>query len=269
MPLFALTLPPALHHELLTLVKVTFIAFVVLSFIIVAAYTARQIARGRLFAPEFAPVPVAFQPALSGWALIGCTLGLIILQSLYFPLVVMVGVGAVVLQNRRTVEIQFGFNRLPLIRAQAYALLVFGAVMLVENPLSYASDSIFDLLHLPHPEQESVENFKQLNEPSQIFSFIFQAVIFSPVIEELFFRGFLLTFLKNYTTTTLAVILSGGVFACAHVSLGAFIPLWFFGVVLGAAYEHTGSLLVPMTIHGCFNLATALFVLLIDKGAAT
>src|ERR1700761_991759 len=105
MPLFALTLPPALHHELLTLVKVTFIAFVVLSFIIVAAYTARQIARRRLFAPEFAPIPIAFQPALSGWALIGCTLGLILLQSFYYPLIIMVGVGAIVMQNKRTVEI--------------------------------------------------------------------------------------------------------------------------------------------------------------------
>lgn len=266
MPLFALTLSPGLRHGLLSGVEATFIIFVVLSFVVVAAYTARQIARERLFAPEFSPVPVVFHPPLSGWVLIGCTLGLVILQSLYYPLVIMIGTGAVLLQNRRTVEIQFGFNRLPLIRAQAYALLVFGAVMLVESPLSSVSDWLFDILHLPHPEQESVENFRQLNEPWQILSFIFQAVVFSPIIEELFFRGFLLTFLKNYTNTTLAVVLSAGVFACAHVSLGAFLPLWFLGIVLGAAYEHTGSLLVSMTIHGCFNLATALNLLL-DKGS--
>jgi membrane protease YdiL (CAAX protease family) len=110
-----------------------------------------------------------------------------------------------------------------------------------------------------------VESFLQLANPSLIGWFIFQAVILSPIVEELFFRGFLLTYLKNYTTPALAIVLSGGVFACAHLNLGAFVPLWFLGIVLGIAYEHTGSLMVPMTIHGCFNLATALNLLL-DKG---
>jgi membrane protease YdiL (CAAX protease family) len=85
------------------------------------------------------------------------------------------------------------------------------------------------------------------------------------MIEELFFRGYFLTFLKNYTSTWLAIILSGGVFAFAHLNLGAVLPLWFLGVVLGVAYQHTGSLLVPMGIHACFNLATGLS-LLMDKG---
>ncbi|HEX4139260.1 MAG TPA: CPBP family intramembrane glutamic endopeptidase [Candidatus Methylacidiphilales bacterium] len=262
---FALTLEPELRRVLFTFVKVTFLVFVTGSFIGVAVYTARQIARRRLLAPEFAPLPVSFQPPISAWLLITITLGLIFLGSPLFSLVVMALTFAVVVQNRQTAETQYGFNRLPLIRAQAYALLIFGAVMLVESPLSSSSDWLFDFFRLPHPEEDSVESFRQLNELSLILIFIFQAVIFSPVVEELFFRGFLLTFLKNYTSPVLAIVLSAGVFACAHLNLGAFLPLWFLGIVLGVAYEHTGSLLVPMTIHGCFNLATAL-ALLLDKG---
>ena len=110
--------------------------------------------------------------------------------------------------------------------------------------------------------------FRQFTGAGDILGFIFLAVLFSPIIEELFFRGFLLTFLKNYTTPMVAVVLSAGVFAFAHLNLGAVIPLWFLGIVLGIAYEHTGSLLVPMTTHGCFNLATALSLLL-DKGNAS
>jgi uncharacterized protein len=110
-----------------------------------------------------------------------------------------------------------------------------------------------------------VEMFRRYNAFWDALGFMFFAVFYNPVIEELFFRGFLLTFLKNYTTPVLAIVLSGGIFACAHHNLGAFLPLWFLGIVLGVAYEHTGSLLVPMTIHGCFNLANALG-LLIDKG---
>ncbi|MEI9999030.1 MAG: methionine--tRNA ligase [Verrucomicrobiota bacterium] len=81
-----------------------------------------------------------------------------------------------------------------------------------------------------------------------------------------FLPRLLLTFLKNYTSPLIAVVLSGALFAGAHANLGVVLPLWFLGIVLGIAYEHTGSLLVPMAIHGCFNLATALSLLL-DKGS--
>jgi hypothetical protein len=122
-----------------------------------------------------------------------------------------------------------------------------------------------DIRNVPHPDQQSVETFRQYNQSSTILWFLLQAVFLFPVIEELFFRGFLLTFLKNHTSIGMAIVLSAGVFAFAHLNLGAVLPLWFLGIVLGVAYEHTGSLVVPMVIHACFNLATGLS-LLMDKG---
>jgi hypothetical protein len=89
--------------------------------------------------------------------------------------------------------------------------------------------------------------------------------LFNPIIEEFFFRGFLMTFLKTYTSTIMAIVLSAGVFAVAHLNVGAVIPLWFLGIVLGIAYEHTGSLVVPIGIHACFNMVTGLDIL-IEKG---
>jgi hypothetical protein len=147
----------------------------------------------------------------------------------------------------------------------SWSVLVLGAVMLVVVPVSEVVASIFDALHLPHPEQETVEAFRHFNRPSEFFDFVFEAVLLSPLIEELFFRGFLLTFLKKYTSTWMALILSSGVFAFVHVNLGAALPLWFLGLALGLAYEHTGSLLLPIGIHACWNLVTALGLLL-EKG---
>ena len=284
MSLFAFTMSPAVRDGLQNFVEGLFIVFVVASFVSVAVYAARQIAARKLLAPENAPLPLKIRPPFLGWLFLAGVLGLIYLPeiisassssrtlggiaallSAFFPCLVLLGLAAMLLQNRRTVEVQFGFNRLPVIRAQVYALVVFGAVMLIETPLSDASASVLDFFQVPHPEQNSVETFRQFSDPSVIFWFMFQAVVFNPVIEELFFRGFLLTFLKNFTSPVLAIALSGGVFAFAHLNLGAALPLWFLGVVLGVAYEHTGSLLVPMTIHGCFNLATAL-ALLLERG---
>ncbi len=265
MSIFALTLAPETRAVLYTIVKVVFIGFIGVSFINVALYAAAQIRAGRLFSRETAPLPLVMQPAATGWLFALCVLGLIWMQSILFPIMVMFGVGVAVLQNQRPLEMQFGFDRLRLSKALTVALMVFGAVVLIETPLTEASGWVLDYFHVPHPDQISVQTFRQYNEVSVIISFLVQAVLFNPIIEEFFFRGFLMTFLKNYTSTMMAIVLSAGVFAVAHLNIGAAIPLWFFGIVLGIAYEHTGSLVVPIGIHACFNLATGLS-LLIEKG---
>ncbi len=190
MPPFALALAPDVRREALAVIGALFTAFVVISFLAVAAYTGGQITRRRLLAPENAPLPLSLEPRAAGWLFILCVGLEIYLQSILFPFVVMVGVGAALAQSRRTAEIQFGFNRLPIVRALAYALLVFGAVMLVEAPLTALSDQLLTFLRVPHPQQEAVDQFQHLREASQILWFVFQAVIFSPFIEEIFFRGF-------------------------------------------------------------------------------
>ncbi len=274
---FAFVLSQDTRLELLTTVEATFILFVLVSFVCVSVYTAKQLRKRRFFPPESAPMPLAIQET-PGWVFIACVLGLIYLQSALYAIVVMIGVAGAVVECGTTVRTQFGFDRVPIIRALAWGLFIFGAVMLVETPLMQASNWALDELdkwawalfkvHISHPEQQSVETFRQYSQASAIIQFLVEAVLVFPVIEELFFRGFLLTFLKRYTSTGLAIVLSGGVFAFAHLNLGAALPLWFLGIVLGVAYQHTGSLLVPMGIHACFNLATGLSLLL-DKGSAS
>jgi membrane protease YdiL (CAAX protease family) len=265
MSLFALTLAPETRAVLYSIVKGLFIFFIAVSFVNVAIYMAAQIRAGRLFSRETAPLALVMQPPATGWLFALCVLGLIWIQSFLFPIMVMFGIGVAVLQNQRPLEMQFGFDRLRLSRALTMALLVCGAVILVEKPLMEASGWLLDYFKVAHPDQVSVQTFRQYNEASAIILFLSTAVIFNPLIEEFFFRGFLMTFLKNYTSNVIAIVLSGGVFAVAHLNVGAVIPLWFLGIVLGIAYEHTGSLVVPIGIHACFNLVTGLS-LLIEKG---
>jgi membrane protease YdiL (CAAX protease family) len=267
MPIFAFILSPEVHAVLYSIVKILFITFIVGSFIYVAAYVAKQMREGRLFSKETAPLPLVMQPPIVGWLLAICVLGFIYMQSILFPLFVMLGTGVVVLQNQRPWDIQFGLDRLQLRKVLTIAPLVCGAVILVESPFVEIATRALDLFHVPHPDQESVQTFRSYNDVSSIVEFMLFAVLFNPFIEEMFFRGFLLTFLKNYTSTAMAIVLSAGVFAFAHVNLGAALPLWLLGIVLGIAYEHTGSILVPYGIHACFNLATGLS-LLMDKGSS-
>jgi membrane protease YdiL (CAAX protease family) len=267
MTFFAFTLQQATRVELISFVQALFIAFVVISFVCVAGYTTRQLWARRLVSNENTPPPLVMLHG-AGWFYVASVIGLVYLQSPLYAILVVMGIIGVLVENGRTAWEQFGLNRLKPTRALTWSLLVFGAVMLVETPLTQFSAWILSALQVPHPEQQSVDTFRQYNQSSAILWFIFQAVFLFPIVEELFFRGFLLTFLKNYTATWFAIALSAGVFAFAHLNLGAVLPLWFLGIILGIAYEHTGSLVLSVGIHACFNLATALS-LLMDKGNPT
>lgn len=263
---FAVALSHALRPQLMFLIEGMFWLYVPVSFICVASYVARQIQVGKLINRESAPIPFKVT-GVAGWFFVVCVLELIFLQSPYYIVLVLVGVAALLMETRHTANEQFGLTRLHPIRLLSWSLLGFGAVMLIETPLTEATVWVMDAMRLPHPEQQTVETFRRYTDVSSISEFIFEAVILVPLVEELFFRGFLLTFLKNYTSTWLALVLSAGVFAFVHMNLGAALPLWFLGIALGIAYEHTGSLLLPMGIHACWNLVTALSLLLDKSGS--
>ena len=201
-------------------------------------------------------------PGAVGWLFAFTVLLLLFAQSALYLILVVIGLAGFLLQSGRTAREQFGLGRLSLGKIIQWSLLICGAVVFIELPLNKLVDTAMNAIRLPHPEQESVELFRHYNQPAQIIDFLLQAVLISPLIEELFFRGFLLTFLKNYTSTVMALILSAGVFAFAHANLGSVLQLWVLGLALGLAYEHSGTILLPFGIHACWNLLTALSLLL-------
>jgi membrane protease YdiL (CAAX protease family) len=250
--------------ELPILLEVVFMVVVLLCFLRVAGYAVRQFERGRLFRSDRGPLDFHIS-SLTAWIFIGGVLVLVFMQSFFYVFLVFMGMAGLLIENGRTADEQFGFRRLPPAKLLKWSLLVCGAVIFIETPLSRLWLGIMDAIHLPHPEQQSVETFREYKQPLEVIGFMVQAVILFPLIEELFFRGFLFIFLKRYTTTGLALVLSAGIFAFAHANLGAALPLWFLGVILGVAYQHTGSLLLPIGVHACWNLFTALS-LIYDKG---
>src|SRR5471032_2337094 len=100
MTLFALTLSHEVRAELLSFVQGLFILFVLVSFICVAGYAARQIRAGRLFASENAPLPLVM-PSGVGWLFVVGVVGLIYLQSALYALLVLVGIAGALTENRR------------------------------------------------------------------------------------------------------------------------------------------------------------------------
>ena len=87
------------------------------------------------------------------------------------------------------------------------------------------------------------------------------AAAIAPIAEEAFFRGLLQTFLVNLVRNRwLAVLVASLAFSCVHFSQAHAIPaLTVLAVLMGYAYERTGSLVPAVAIHAMFNLKTLLW----------
>ena len=76
----------------------------------------------------------------------------------------------------------------------------------------------------------------------------------TPAAEELFFRGFLLAALLRVMPAAAALLVSAGVFAAVHLDIGALLPIFVTGALLGWLYMRTASIWPPTLAHGAQNM---------------
>jgi membrane protease YdiL (CAAX protease family) len=101
--------------------------------------------------------------------------------------------------------------------------------------------------------QDTVKLLQTTNDPLILGLMTFAAVIAAPVCEEIVFRGYFYAILKRNAGIFPAAFCSALVFAAAHGSLTALLPLFILGLVLVLVYEKTGSIWAPIAVHFCFN----------------
>lgn len=79
------------------------------------------------------------------------------------------------------------------------------------------------------------------------------AVTLVPAVEEAIFRGLLLPLALRQVRPAWAVMGVSAIFAVLHLHVPSLAPLFVLACALSLAYLHTGSLLVPIIMHGLFN----------------
>lgn len=85
-------------------------------------------------------------------------------------------------------------------------------------------------------------------------------VVLAPVVEELFFRGFLYQALRQRWGANVAIVASGVLFSLAHFSLFLLVPIAVIGFSLAYLYERTDSLGPPIMLHALNNLISVVVV---------
>ena len=114
-------------------------------------------------------------------------------------------------------------------------------------------------------KQPIVELFlKEKDVTLLMYSSIFAAVA-GPIIEELFFRGFLYNALKKYIGIFWSMMLTAAVFAGLHSNLAGFLPILVLGIALTYIYEKTGTLVSSITLHVTHNLSMVFLVFLVKQ----
>jgi membrane protease YdiL (CAAX protease family) len=146
-----------------------------------------------------------------------------------------------------------GFSRIGFRRAA-----LTGAVLLVAAyPLIFLADAASQrVLGGGSNRQGIVELFNASNTLGQRILIIVLAVAIAPVAEEFLFRFFLYGVLKRYFGRVLALTGNALLFAAVHAHLPSFGPLFVLGSCFTLAFEWSGSILVPMTMHALFNSLT-------------
>jgi len=116
-------------------------------------------------------------------------------------------------------------------------------IIIVHNALLF-------LLGVDTQGENIVKLFAELDSP--VWFFIVGA-IFAPLVEEVFFRGFLFQgFRQRYGWVT-AMLLSAAIFAIAHLDLVVLIPTFILGCLLAYVFHRSNSIWPGVILHVLVN----------------
>ena len=176
-----------------------------------------------------------------------------VLPNALFFVVVLVAISGFLWFRGIDVRVATGLGRVPIVRALAIGL----GLVVAAFPLVMCASLIMQIvLRQGAQEQELVTLFKNAAHDSNsagVTRILIAGAVVAPICEEFLFRGFFYVVFKRYIGAPLSALITSALFAAFHVNLTAFPSLVLLALCLTIAFEATGSLLVPVTMHALFN----------------
>ena len=104
-----------------------------------------------------------------------------------------------------------------------------------------------------YPQQDIIRKLKEGEGPN-VYEMLWFAGLFSPIVEELIFRGVLYPMLKKRIGVFWGCVLSSLLFSYIHDNVLSFALLFLFSVYLTMVYERNNNLIIPIACHAFFNI---------------
>lgn len=153
----------------------------------------------------------------------------------------------------------FGLNQVPIWKAVLMGVLLIAALFPVLAVMSWVTQAMLKtLIDAPVREQDVVKVFREAasaNARPSVIALFVMATVAAPIVEEVLFRGYFYGVFKSWAGSVASLVFTSVLFAVIHNSLAVTPALFMLAVALTIAYEWSGSLLVPITMHSLFNMA--------------
>lgn len=138
-------------------------------------------------------------------------------------------------------------------------VISFPVIIFVNQGLDWIVTNIFKVSHAP--EQLAVQFLKMtLGYPVLFVLALLSIIVLAPLVEEILFRGFLQSFIRQNLGKKQAIVITSLLFSLFHYSpeqkisnLTIVASLFAFSLFLGIVYEKRGSLFAPIALHSLFN----------------
>ena len=186
-------------------------------------------------------------------------------SELLLRLVALTGFGLYFRYRQINIQKALGLDAMSLGAAAGWGVLFCLASLPPVGALIFTTDAFCQFFHINIGEQPIVDLFRNTHSPALKIILLLFALSVAPVFEEFLFRGFAYPALKQRFGLWRALLLVSLVFALSHFHAPSFLPLFVFALGLGLAYEFTGSLLAPITMHALFN-ATMILQIFYQRG---
>lgn len=113
-------------------------------------------------------------------------------------------------------------------------------------------------------QADLVPIFAELSSPWWL---LITGVVVAPVVEEVFFRGFLFAGLRTRYGWPAAALISSAFFSLVHLQPTAVVPIFVLGYIFAYLYEQSDSIVPAILMHVCSNaLALGAACLLANAG---
>jgi len=146
-----------------------------------------------------------------------------------------------------------GLDTTPLGAAAGWGVLFCLASLPPVGVIIFSTTAFCQFFHINISDQPIIDWFLNTHSPVLLIILLVFAISVAPVFEEFLFRGFAYPALKQRFGLWPALLLISAIFALSHMHGPSFLPLFVFAIGLGLAYELTGSLVAPITMHALFN----------------
>jgi len=187
----------------------------------------------------------------------------LVIQSVFFHLA---GLGFIIASMKRqglTWGNTFGFNKSRIGRDIRLGVILYFATL----PILWFYSMIYQLglqyMGYHTVPQEVVMIFSSETSLLARLYMILLAAIMAPLFEELLFRGIAFPLVARRWGLAPAVIVVSAVFAVIHFHVPSIVPLFLIAVALSLGYLYSGSLLVPMVMHGLFNTVNLVLLMIL------